>query len=59
MAFIAGYFPHQAIAQVAHEQECDLIVMGTRIREGIPGFFVQSETRKVLTQTTTPVLVVR
>lgn len=59
VAFVAGYSPHEAIAQVAHEQECDIIVMGTKIREGIPGYFVQSETRKVLTQTTKPVLVVR
>ena len=59
VAFIAGYSPHEAIAQVAREQECDLIVMGTKIREGIPGYFLHSETRKVLTETTTPVLVVR
>jgi nucleotide-binding universal stress UspA family protein len=59
VAFIARFYPHQGITQVAQEQDCDLIVMGTRIREGIPGYFVKSETRKVLKQTTTPVLVVR
>lgn len=59
VAFIAGYMPHQAIIRVSQEQQCDLIVMGTRIRQGIPGFFVKSETQKVLTHTGTPVLVLR
>jgi nucleotide-binding universal stress UspA family protein len=58
-AFIANLSPYEAIIRVSQEQQCDLIVMGTRIRHGIPGFFVKSETHKVLAHTGTPVLVVR
>jgi nucleotide-binding universal stress UspA family protein len=59
VAFIASYDTHDAIIRVSGEQQCDLIVMGTRIRQGIPGFIGKSETQKVLTHTGTPVLVVR
>ena len=58
-AFIADLQPYEAIIRVSREQQCDLIVMGTRIRHGIPGYFVKSETQKVLEHTETPVLVVR
>jgi nucleotide-binding universal stress UspA family protein len=58
-AFIADLSPYEAIVRVAEEQQCDLIVMGTRIRHGIPGYFVKSETQKVLEHTEIPVLVVR
>lgn len=58
-AFIADLLPYEAIIRVSQEQQCDLIVMGTRIRHGIPGYFVKSETQKVLAHTSIPVLVVR
>ena len=58
-AFIDDLEPHSAIIRVSREQACDLIVMGTRIRHGIPGYFLKSETQKVLEHTYTPVLVVR
>jgi nucleotide-binding universal stress UspA family protein len=58
-AFTADLSPHQAIVRIAQEQRCDLIVMGTRIRHGIPGYFVKSETQKVLEHTEIPMLVVR
>jgi nucleotide-binding universal stress UspA family protein len=58
-AFIADLLPYEAIVRVSQEQQCDLIVIGTRIRHGIPGYFVKSETQKVLEHTETPVLVVR
>ena len=58
-AFIADLLPYEAIIRVSQEQQCDLIVIGTRIRHGIPGYFVKSETQKVLEHTETPVLVVR
>lgn len=58
-AFIADLLPYEAIIRVSQDQQCDLIVMGTRIHHGIPGFFTKSETQKVLTHTGTPVLVVR
>lgn len=59
IAFVADLVPYDAIVRVAQEQQCDLIVMGTRIRHGIPGYLVKSETQKVLERTETPVLVIR
>jgi nucleotide-binding universal stress UspA family protein len=58
-AFIADLSPYEAIIRVCQEQHCDLIVMATRIRHGLPGFFVKSETQKVLMHSEIPVLVVR
>ena len=58
-AFIADLLPYEAIVRVSQEQQCDLIVMGTRIRHGIPGYLVKSATQKVLEHTEIPVLVVR
>ena len=58
-AFIADLEPYEAIIRVSREQQCDLIVMGTRIRHGIPGYFLKSETQKVLEHAETPMLVVR
>ena len=58
-AFIANLAIHEAIVRVSEEQQCDLIVMSTRIRRAIPGFLVESQTQKVLANTSTPVLVVR
>ncbi len=59
VAFIAGYSPYESIIRVAEERHCDLIVMASRIRHGIPGFVHQSETHRVLMHTGVPVLVVR
>lgn len=58
-AFVAGYLPYDAIIRIAREQHCDLIVMASHGRRGISGFLIGSETQKVLTHTTIPVLVVR
>ena len=58
-AFIAGYSPFDAIIRIAREQHCDLIVMASHGRRGITGFLLGSETQKVLTHTTIPVLIVR
>ena len=57
--YVTDLSPYKAIIRVAQEQHCDLIVMGTRIRHGIPGYFVKSETQKVLAHTEIPVVVVR
>lgn len=57
--YVADLSPYKAIIRVAQEQQCDLIVIGTRIRHGIPGYFVKSETQKVLANTEIPVVVVR
>ena len=58
-AFISDLLPYEGIIRACREQKCDLIVMGTRIRHGIPGYLVKSQTQKVLEHTDTPVLVVR
>jgi len=58
-AFVAGYSTYDAIIRVAREQKCDLIVMASHGRSGISGFLIGSETQKVLTHTTIPVLIVR
>jgi len=58
-AFVAGYSTYDAIIRIASEQGCDLIVMASHGRRGISGFLIGSETQKVLTHTTVPVLVVR
>ncbi len=57
--FISELVPHEGILRVAREQQCDLIVMGTRIRHGIPGYLRKSQTQKVLENSDIPVLVVR
>ncbi|MBN9262673.1 MAG: universal stress protein, partial [Hyphomicrobium sp.] len=51
--------PWQAIIETAKEQKADLILMSSHGRRGIAGILLGSETKKVLTHTTTPVLVWR
>lgn len=51
--------PYQAIIDTAKEQKCDLIVMASHGRHGIAAIVLGSETNKVLTHSTIPVLVVR
>jgi nucleotide-binding universal stress UspA family protein len=58
-AFIAGYSPYEAIIRIARERHCDLIVMASHGRSGISSLLLGSETQKVLTHTTVPVLIVR
>jgi nucleotide-binding universal stress UspA family protein len=58
-AFVAELVHYEAIIRTCQEQQCDLIVMGTRIRQGIPGYFVKSQTQRVLEHSEIPVLVVR
>lgn len=58
-AMITSDSPHQAIIQAAHDHDCDLIVMASHGRRGVEGFFVGSETIKVLTHSKIPVLVHR
>jgi len=58
-AFVAGYSTYDAIIRIAGEQDCDLIVMASHGRRGISGLLLGSETQKVLTHTSIPVLVVR
>ena len=58
-AFVADFSPHEAIIRTAREQRCDLIVMASHGRRGISGLLLGSETQKVLTHSTIPVLIVR
>lgn len=51
--------PWQAITEAAKEHNCDLIVMGSHGRRGLTKLLLGSETQKVLTHTTIPVLVHR
>jgi len=51
--------PYRAIIDVAKEQGCDLIVMASHGRRGVAAVVLGSETMKVLTHSTIPVLVVR
>jgi nucleotide-binding universal stress UspA family protein len=50
--------PHRAILAAAEQLGCDLIVMASHGRKGLEGFLLGSETQKVLTHSTLPVLVV-
>ena len=51
--------PHQAIIDAAISRGCDLIVMASHGRRGIFAIVLGSETVKVLTHSTIPVLVYR
>ena len=53
--------PHawEAIIDHAKRTECDLIVMASHGRRGMSALLLGSETQKVLTHSTVPVLVVR
>ena len=51
--------PFRAIIDCAHANACDLIVMASHGRRGVAALLVGSETAKVLTHSTIPVLVYR
>ncbi len=51
--------PHEAIIDTATQQRCDLIVMASHGRRGISAIVLGSETVKVLTHSTIPVLIFR
>lgn len=51
--------PHQAILEEARTHGCDLIVMASHGRRGLEGLLIGSETQRVLTQSSCPMLVVR
>jgi nucleotide-binding universal stress UspA family protein len=53
----ASESPADAILQAAREEQCDLIVMASHGRKGISRVLLGSETTKVLTHATQPVLV--
>jgi nucleotide-binding universal stress UspA family protein len=51
--------PYVAILDAARQEGCDLIVMASHGRRGLMGLLLGSETLKVLTHSTIPVLVYR
>jgi nucleotide-binding universal stress UspA family protein len=51
--------PWEAIVDYAKQQGCDLIVMASHGRRGMASLLLGSETQKVLTHSTIPVLIVR
>jgi nucleotide-binding universal stress UspA family protein len=51
--------PWEALVQAAQDKRCDLIVMASHGRRGVSAVVLGSETHKVLTHSTVPVLVVR
>jgi nucleotide-binding universal stress UspA family protein len=51
--------PWQAILEAARAKGCDLIVMASHGRKGVAALLLGSETTKVLTHSTIPVLVCR
>jgi nucleotide-binding universal stress UspA family protein len=54
-----GAYPHEEIIEAARTRNCDLILMASHGRKGLQGLLLGSETVKVLTHCTIPVLVVR
>jgi len=56
---VEALHPWEAICDHAKAQQCDLIVMASHGRRGVAALLLGSETQKVLTHTTTPVLVVK
>jgi nucleotide-binding universal stress UspA family protein len=56
---VTGKEPWQAILDVAREEGCDLIVMGSHGRSGVGALLLGSVTQKALAHATIPVLVSR
>jgi nucleotide-binding universal stress UspA family protein len=51
--------PYRAIIEAAGDKECDVIVMGSHGRSGVGALLLGSETLKVLTHSTIPVIIYR
>ena len=51
--------PFEAILEAVNHKDCDLILMASHGRKGVNNFFLGSETNKVLSHSTIPVLVYR
>lgn len=56
---VEDYSPYNAIIKTAKKEKCDLIVMASHGRRGLSAVLMGSETQKVLTHSSVPVLVVR
>lgn len=56
---VKSFSPAEAIISTAKSHHCDLIWMASHGRQGISAMLLGSETQKVLTQSTIPVMVYR
>ena len=56
---VEAMHPWEAILEHAKNRGCDLVVMASHGRRGVSALLLGSETQKVLTHSTLPVLVVR
>jgi nucleotide-binding universal stress UspA family protein len=56
---IKDQYPAEAIVEEAKARNCDLIVMGSHGRRGLARFVLGSQASRVLTHSTTPMLIVR
>jgi nucleotide-binding universal stress UspA family protein len=56
---VEALHPWEAVIDHAKNQQCDLVVMASHGRRGVSALLLGSETQKVLTHSTVPVLVVR
>lgn len=54
-----SFSPFEAIIQTARERGCDVIFMASHGRKGLSAVLLGSETQKVLTHSTIPVMVYR
>lgn len=57
--YMSSNHPYEAIVDAAQDKGCDLIAMASHGRKGVKGLLMGSETQKVLTHSTIPVLVFR
>ena len=56
---VKSFSPHEAIIDAAKDKGCDLIVMASHGRRGLNAVLLGSETQKVLTHSSIPVMVYR
>ena len=56
---VKSFSPYEAIIDTAKQKDCDLIVMASHGRRGLNAVLLGSETQKVLTHSSIPVMVYR
>jgi nucleotide-binding universal stress UspA family protein len=56
---VKSFSPYEAIIDTAKKHDCDVIFMASHGRRGLSAVLLGSETQKVLTHSTIPVLVYR
>ena len=56
---VKSFSPYEAIIDMAKKHQCDTIFMASHGRRGLNAVLLGSETQKVLTHSTIPVMVYR